>query len=360
MLNIPGWVGLAGGLIGIVSALVGLTVYFTKLQVEGNRKLKAFEEELKEKRSAIAALEASVQGLTQSVLLLRKGREDAYKLLTEINALLGDIRNAIGSTADSVLIRDPYAQEMLIFLTAHGEAADKIKRMKVPVAKSLAGKVLQQGVSSIFPDPAAGERAEQTDQKAGYKTQHVVSVPLCVGSEVVGVAQFLNKRNGVPFDGADLARAQQLSTDIAVRVRTLASDQDALKWLGVAEVAEEAAASILFADITRSSALLNKIRTGEVIDLLNEYFDRLGSIALRYGGTIDKFLGDGLMVRFNIPRRIANYEVAAVKAGQPGASITGVSVQKMASPSAKEGVQGGYMEQRGSRQWCSSQTWPSW
>jgi len=71
----------------------------------------------------------------------------------------------------------------------------------------------------------------------------------------------------------------------------------------------------LFADITRSSALLNKIRTGEVIDLLNEYFDRLGSIALRYGGTIDKFLGDGLMVRFNIPRRIANYEVAAVKAG---------------------------------------------
>src|SRR5690606_39621008 len=34
-------------------------------------------------------------------------------------------------------------------------------------------------------------------------------------------------------------------------------------------------------------------------------------------------------------------------------------VQKIESPVTKEGVQGGYMEQRGSRQWCSSQRWPS-
>lgn len=51
MHDIPTWVGLAGGLIGIISALIGLTVYFTKLQVEGNRKIKAYEEELNMRKS---------------------------------------------------------------------------------------------------------------------------------------------------------------------------------------------------------------------------------------------------------------------------------------------------------------------
>src|SRR5229473_272189 len=35
-------------------------------------------------------------------------------------------------------------------------------------------------------------------------------------------------------------------------------------------------------------------------------------------------------------------------------------VQKIGSPWRNDGVQGGYIEQRGSRQWCNSQVWPSW
>lgn len=314
MFNIPTWVGVVGGLIGIISALVSLTVYITKLQIEGNRKTKAHEEEIKEKRSTIAALESSVQGLTQSLLLLRKGREDAYKLLTELNSLLGDIRNATGATADSILIRDPYAEEMLIFLAVHGEAAEKIKRMKISIKESQAGKVFQRGVSSIFPDPSAGDHAGHTDKKAGYRTESMMSVPLCIAGETVGVAQFLNKREGTPFSSGDLAHAQQLSADLAVRVRTLAADQDALKWLGIAEVADAVTASILFTDITQSHSLFDNLKTTEVIELFNEYFDRLGSIALRYGGTIDKFLGDGFMARFNVPRRIADFQAASIKA----------------------------------------------
>ncbi|MGH7830656.1 MAG: adenylate/guanylate cyclase domain-containing protein [Candidatus Binatia bacterium] len=314
MFNIPTWVGVLGGLIGIISALVSVTVYITKLRIEGNRKMKAYEEELKEKRSTIAALESSVQGLTQSLLLLRKGREDAYKLLTELNSLLGEIRNANGATADSILIRDPFAEETLIFLTVHGEAAEKIKRMKVSVKESQAGKVFQRGVSSIFPEPSSGGHARHTDKKAGYQTQSMMTVPLSIAGETVGVVQFLNKRDGAPFTGGDLAHAQQLSADLAVRVRTLAADQDALKWLGIAEVADNVAASILFTDITQSHSLFENLQTTEVMDLFNEYFDRLGSIALRYGGTIDKFLGDGFMARFNVPRRIADFQAAAIKA----------------------------------------------
>lgn len=50
----------------------------------------------------------------------------------------------------------------------------------------------------------------------------------------------------------------------------------------------------------------------DIMDFLNEYFDRLGSIALRHGSTIDKFVGDGFMVRFNVPRPMNDFASEAI------------------------------------------------
>ena len=40
----------------------------------------------------------------------------------------------------------------------------------------------------------------------------------------------------------------------------------------------------------------------EVVDTINEYLERQADIVLRYGGTIDKYLGDGAMFVFNARR----------------------------------------------------------
>jgi adenylate cyclase len=76
---------------------------------------------------------------------------------------------------------------------------------------------------------------------------------------------------------------------------------------------DEASASVLFADLSNSSELFRDLATEQVIELFNEYYDRLGSIALRFGGTIDKALGDGFMARFNVPRRLTDFPMAAVR-----------------------------------------------
>lgn len=315
MPDIPVWVQVAGGLIAIISALVGLTVYFTRLRIEGSKQLNTCQLELSEKKSTIAALETSVQALTQSISLLRKGRADAFNILTELNRLISDVRNAIGATADSILIKNPYSDDTLVFLAVHGEAADKIKRMKVPMNNSLAGTVFYSGRLSIVSDQGQTGTSHyaRTDQKSGYKSCGILSIPLSVRGETVGVAQFLNKRDGASFSSEDAGKAAELCTDLAHKVKTLASDPDALRLIGVAEVPDDTKGSILFSDITRSSSLFDRMPTGDVIDLVNEYFDRLGSIAIRNGATIDKFLGDGAMYRFNIPRSISDYAVAAIR-----------------------------------------------
>lgn len=56
--------------------------------------------------------------------------------------------------------------------------------------------------------------------------------------------------------------------------------------------------SILFSDIRGFSTLSESMKPNEVLKFLNAYFGRLSPIIKKYNGTIDKFLGDGVMARF--------------------------------------------------------------
>lgn len=56
-----------------------------------------------------------------------------------------------------------------------------------------------------------------------------------------------------------------------------------------------------FSDIVGFSALSDQMEAEALTDFLNQYLTEMSRIALRYGGTIDKFLGDGIMVFFGDP-----------------------------------------------------------
>lgn len=58
---------------------------------------------------------------------------------------------------------------------------------------------------------------------------------------------------------------------------------------------------IFFSDIVGFSALSDQIEAEALTDFLNQYLTEMSRIALRYGGTIDKFLGDGVMIFFGDP-----------------------------------------------------------
>lgn len=60
--------------------------------------------------------------------------------------------------------------------------------------------------------------------------------------------------------------------------------------------------SILFSDIRGFSSLSETMKPNEILKFLNAYFGRLSPIIKKYNGTIDKFLGDGIMARFVNPQ----------------------------------------------------------
>ncbi len=59
--------------------------------------------------------------------------------------------------------------------------------------------------------------------------------------------------------------------------------------------------SVFFSDIKGFTELSEELEAEALTDLLNNYLNEMSKIALKYGGTIDKFVGDCVMIFFGDP-----------------------------------------------------------
>jgi class 3 adenylate cyclase len=68
--------------------------------------------------------------------------------------------------------------------------------------------------------------------------------------------------------------------------------------------------TIFFSDIKDFTATTERLQPEQITQLLNEYFTEMSTIALAQGGTVDKFVGDAMLVFFGDPETKGDAEDA--------------------------------------------------
>jgi adenylate cyclase len=68
--------------------------------------------------------------------------------------------------------------------------------------------------------------------------------------------------------------------------------------------------TIFFSDIKDFTATTERLQPEQITELLNEYFTEMSKIALVHGGTIDKFIGDAMLIFFGDPKTKGDAEDA--------------------------------------------------
>lgn len=61
--------------------------------------------------------------------------------------------------------------------------------------------------------------------------------------------------------------------------------------------------TVFFSDIEGFSSFSEQMTPTELVQFINEYLTELSDVLLRYGGWVDKFIGDAIVCVFNAPRR---------------------------------------------------------
>lgn len=72
--------------------------------------------------------------------------------------------------------------------------------------------------------------------------------------------------------------------------------------------------TVLFCDIKGFTSMSERLKPETVVEILNSYFEKVVDIIFKYQGTLDKFMGDGLMAIFGAPAEDPFQEEHAIRA----------------------------------------------
>ena len=109
---------------------------------------------------------------------------------------------------------------------------------------------------------------------------------------------------------AQIERIGRLQRFLAPQVAQMIANSDASDSLLASHRREVTA---LFCDLRGFTAFTEASEPEEVMGVLREYQENLGELIFRYEGTLDRFLGDGIMIVFNDPIPCDDHTARAVR-----------------------------------------------
>lgn len=265
-----------------------------------------------------------------------KKQDEMFFILTEVARTLislDKLDEILNTFVDLVFKYLPVERGFLMLGNSEGELEPKLvkhrkpERDQITISKTIAHKVFKEKVSILTTDAMMDPRFSSGDSIRFHGIRSAMCVPLWVEGEVVGILFVDSPLASVKFGEDDLNLISSLGNYAAVAIQRarltekIKEEADARAKLeryhspavinrllqtkgsaaGLNIEAQDLECSILFADIVSFTTYTEKMQPKKVGLFLNEFFSQMTDIIFEYEGTLDKFLGDGLMAVFGAP-----------------------------------------------------------
>ena len=121
-----------------------------------------------------------------------------------------------------------------------------------------------------------------------------------------------NERSGIVFSFEDLSNLNKLKSTFKKYVSENIVDELLKNETSLELGGAQNEVCILFCDIRGFTAMSEKMKPEEVVYLLNNYFESMIDVVFSNNGTLDKIIGDELMVLYGVPLKQENDAQRAV------------------------------------------------
>jgi len=147
---------------------------------------------------------------------MAKALTSTLQLDQVLKTVMEKVQELLAPDTWSLLLVDEKTSE-LYFQIATGEAASKLKDVRLKMGQGIAGWVAQSGVASIVPDVSKDPRfSGQVDAMTKMRTHSIICVPIRGKERVLGVIEIINLVGKREFDQEDMALLQAMADYSAI------------------------------------------------------------------------------------------------------------------------------------------------
>ncbi len=296
---------------------------------------------------SVEDLNAALRARLERPAPTEQSTQEQLKTLQQENKLL-KLLLAVGKTLSSVLTPDEIMQRVmeLVFQMDNVERGfvmlrDEKKGFKpavllckdeklkanprgVALSNTVIERVMNERVPLLIHDVARDERFASSESLRLTGIQSAMCSPLIYKDKVFGLFYVDCLSRAYAFSKDELSIFSVVAAEAAIAFDNAASHEElsrrvmerkALERFLSSAIVEKILASpdqirlggdtqvatILFADIRGFTRLSEHMEPQKVVELLNEFFSEMTDLIFDNGGTLDKYLGDGIMAVFGAP-----------------------------------------------------------